>query len=132
MPPRPLGVVIAPDSFGGALDSAGVAAAIVKGWERARPEDKLIHAPMADGGEGTLAALVDALGDRAERRTARVHDPLGREVDAMWLVLDEGRSAFVEMASASGLARLRADERTPENARRASTRGTGELLRAAM
>ena len=132
MPPRPLRVVIAPDSFGGALDSVGVAAAIVSGWSRIRPEDELIHAPMADGGEGTLAALVDALGDRAERRTARVHDPLGREVDAEWLVLDEGRSAFVELASASGLARLSPGERTPANARAASTRGTGELVREAL
>ena len=132
MPPRPLRVVIAPDSFGGALDSVGVAAAIVSGWGRVRPEDELIHAPMADGGEGTLAALVDALGDRVERRTARVHDPLGREVEAEWLLLDEGRSAFVEMASASGLARLTSEERTPANARAASTRGTGELLREAL
>src|SRR5207249_4268100 len=92
----------------------------------------LIHAPMADGGEGTLAALVDALGDRAERRTARAHDPLGREVDAEWLVLDEGRSAFVELASASGLARLDPKERSPANARAASTRGTGELVREAL
>ena len=132
MPPRPLRVVIAPDSFGGALDSVGVAAAIVSGWSRARPEDELIHAPMADGGEGTLAALVDALEDKVERRTARVHDPLGREVEAEWLLLDEGRSAFVEMASASGLARLTPEERTPANARAASTRGTGELLREAL
>ena len=132
MPPRPLRVVIAPDSFGGALDSVGVAAAIVSGWSRIRPEDELIHAPMADGGEGTLAALVDALGDRAERRTARAHDPLGREVDAEWLVLDEGRSAFVELASASGLARLDPKERSPANARAASTRGTGELVREAL
>src|SRR2546430_14493091 len=132
MPPRPLRVVIAPDSFGGALDSVGVAAAIISGWSRIRPEDELIHAPMADGGDGTLAALVDALGDRADRRTARVHDPLGREVDAEWLVLDEGRSAFVELASASGLARLSPGERTPANARVASTRGTGELVRDAL
>jgi glycerate kinase len=132
MPSRPLRVVIAPDSFGGALDSVGVAAAIVSGWSRARPEDELIHAPMADGGEGTLAALVDALGDRVERRSARVHDPLGREVEAEWLLLEEGRSAFVEMAAASGLARLTSKERTPANARAASTRGTGELLRDAL
>jgi len=132
MPLRPLRVVVAPDSFGGALDSVGVAAAIVNGWQRARGEDELMHAPMADGGEGTLAALADALGDRAERRTAHVHDPLGREVEAEWLVLDEGRSAFVEMAAASGLARLAPNERTPANARLASTRGTGELLREAL
>jgi glycerate kinase len=132
MSPRPLRVVIAPDSFGGALDSVGVAAAIVSGWSRVRPEDELIHAPMADGGEGTLAALVDALGERAQRRTAYVHDPLGRDVEAEWLLLDEGKSAFLEMASASGLARLAPDERTPANARVASTRGTGELLREAL
>src|SRR5690348_9999629 len=99
MSSRPLRVVIAPDSFGGALDSVGVAAAIISGWARVRPEDELIHAPMADGGEGTLAALVDALGDRTERRAARVHDPLGREIEAEWLLLNERRSAFVEMAS---------------------------------
>jgi glycerate 2-kinase len=124
----PLRVVIAPDSFGGALDSVGVAAAIVSGWTRVRPEDKLVHAPMADGGEGTLAALVDALGEGAERRTARVHDALGREVEAEWLLLGDGKSAFVEMAAASGLARLSPEERTPRNARLASTRGTGELV----
>jgi len=132
MPRRPLRVVIAPDSFGGALDSVGVAGAIVSGWGRARPEDELIHAPMADGGEGTLAALVDALGNKVERRSARVHDPMGREVEAEWLLLDGGRSAFVEMAAASGLARLTSAERTPANARAASTRGTGELLGEAL
>ena len=129
---RALRVLIAPDSFGGALDSVAVSAAIGAGWIRARPGDHLEHAPMADGGEGTLAALVDALGDTGERRTEAVHDPLGREIDADWLLLDGGRTAFVEMAAASGLARLAADERTPDTARRASTRGTGELLRAAL
>jgi glycerate 2-kinase len=132
MSPRPLRVVIAPDSFGGALDSVGVAGAILSGWSRVRPDDTLIHAPMADGGEGTLAALADSLGERAERRIARVHDPLGREVDAEWLLFGGRRSAFVEMASASGLARLARAERTPENARLSSTRGTGELVRAAL
>ena len=87
---------------------------------------------MADGGEGTLAALVDALGNKVERRSARVHDPMGREVEAEWLLLDGGRSAFVEMAAASGLARLTSAERTPANARAASTRGTGELLGEAL
>ena len=127
---RPLQLVIAPDSFGGALDSVGVAAAIAAGWQRARPDDTIVSAPMADGGEGTLAAVAAALGDRAERRTLSTVDPLGRPVEADWLLLPEG-DAFVEMAAASGLARLARAERTPEGARRASTRGTGELLRAA-
>jgi glycerate kinase len=129
---RPLTIVIAPDSFGGALDSVGVTEAIAAGWMRARPTDDVIRAPMADGGEGTLAALEVALGDQAERRTLDTVDPLGRPVQADWLLLDEGHGAFVEMAAASGLARLSARERTPETARTASTRGTGELLRAAL
>ena len=127
-----LRVVIAPDSFGGALDSVGVTAAIAAGWSRVRPSDEVVRRPMADGGEGTLAAVADALGDAAERRTVETTDALARPISADWLLLDEGRGAFVEMAAASGLARLGADERTPQNAGLASTRGTGDLLRAAL
>jgi glycerate kinase len=129
---RSLDVVIAPDSFGGALDSVDVANAIAAGWSRIRTHDSVRAIPMADGGEGTLAALAAALGDACERRTLETVDSLGRPVEASWLLLDEGRGAFIEMASASGLARLSPAERTPENARAASTRGTGELLRAAL
>lgn len=127
-----LRVVVAPDSFGGALDSVGVASAIATGWLSVRPEDTVVHKPMADGGEGTLAALAAALGDGAERRSVATVDALGRPVEAEWLLVAEGRGAFVEMAAASGLARLGPDERTPESVRRASTRGTGELIRAAL
>ena len=129
---RALTIVVAPDSFGGALDSVGVAAAIAAGWTNARPQDAVIRKPMADGGEGTLAAVADALGDAAERRSTATTDALGRAIDAEWLLLDGGRGAFVEMAAASGLARLAPDERTPANARLASTRGTGDLVRAAL
>ena len=129
---RALRVVVAPDSFGGALDSVAVAAAIAAGWSRVRPDDEILRRPMADGGEGTLAAVADALGDTAERRTVSTTDALGREVEADWLLLDDGRGAFVEMAAASGLARLATAERTPQSARRASTHGTGDLVRAAL
>jgi glycerate kinase len=132
MSSRSLRVVVAPDSFGGALDSVAVSRAIATGWSRVRSGDEILTAPMADGGEGTLAAVAAALGDRGERRTAAVHDPLGRPVAAEWLLVDEGRAAFVEMAAASGLARLAPEERTPASARRASTRGTGELIRDAL
>jgi glycerate kinase len=129
---RTLRVVVAPDSFGGALDSVGVAAAIAAGWSKVRPNDEILRRPMADGGEGTLAALADALGDGAERQTIETSDPLGRPIRADWLLLGDGREAFIEMAAASGLARLSADERTPHNAGAASTRGTGDLVRAAL
>jgi glycerate kinase len=132
MPDRPLTLVVAPDSFGGALDSVAVAAAIATGWSDARPGDRVLRRPMADGGEGTLAAIADALGEDAELRSVETTDPLGRPITAEWVLLDEGRGAFVEMAAASGLARLAPHERTPENARRASTRGTGDLVRAAL
>jgi glycerate kinase len=132
MASRGLTVVIAPDSFGGALDSVGVTDAIAAGWIRARPNDEVVRAPMADGGEGTLAALAVALGDGAERRTISTIDALGRPIDADWLLLDGGHGAFVEMAAASGLARLAPGERTPDAARSASTRGAGDLLRAAL
>jgi glycerate kinase len=129
---RPLDVVIAPDSFGGALDSVGVADAIAAGWRRARPHDTVREIPMADGGEGTLAAIAAALGEAAERRSLETVDPLGRPVRADWLLLDDGHGAFVEMAAASGLARLAPSERTPASCRAASTRGAGELLCAAL
>jgi glycerate kinase len=131
MTSQPLRLVVAPDSFGGALDSVGVADAIATGWARARPADSIVQAPMADGGEGTLHAVAAALGPRAERRAVATVDALGRPVQADWLLID-GRDAFVEMAAASGLSHLRPDERTPEAARRASTRGTGDLLRSAL
>ncbi|MGZ6372012.1 MAG: glycerate kinase [Candidatus Limnocylindria bacterium] len=128
----PLRILVAPDSFGGALDSVEVAAAIAAGWLRARPEDTVVRAPMADGGEGTLAAVAAALGERATRRSVDTHDALGRPISADYLLLDEGRTAFVEMAAASGLAQLAVEERTPASARVASSRGTGELVRSAL
>lgn len=129
---RQLRIVVAPDSFGGALDSVAVAAAIASGWSSVRDADSVVRKPMADGGEGTLAAIADALGDDAEVRTLETTDALGRPITADWLLLDEGRGAFIELAAASGLVRLAPHERTAENARLASTRGTGELVRAAL
>jgi len=129
---RPLRVLAAPDSFGGALDSVAVAQAIAAGWLRARPGDEVVRTPMADGGEGTLAAVAAALAERAVRRSVPAHDPLDRQIFADYLLLDSGRTAFVEMAAASGLAQLSTEERTPAAARVATTRGTGELVRAAL
>jgi glycerate kinase len=129
---EPLTILVAPDSYGGALDSVGVARAIAAGWARVRPDDRIDIRPMADGGEGTLAAVREALGDGADARMVATVDALGRPVDATWLLVDEGRGAFIEMAAASGLAHLAPEERTPDSVRRASTRGTGDLLAAAL
>lgn len=120
-------ILIAPDSFKGSLSAVEVATAIAEGWHRARPDDETVLAPLADGGEGTLEAI--AAGGGWTWHEAMVHDPLDRTVTARWLLADDGRRAAVEMAEGSGLARVGADER---DALRATSRGTGELLRAAI
>ncbi len=126
---RALRVVVAPDSFKGSLTSVEAADAIAAGWLAARPGDTVERVPLADGGAGSTDALLAAGG--WEPRETAVHDPLGRTVDARWLADVEGRRAFVEMAEASGLARVPAEARSSA-AGRASTRGTGELVRAAL
>lgn len=121
-------VLIAPDKFRGTLTAAQAATAIAAGWRRARPDDRLEEVPLSDGGEGTMDALVAALG--GDRREARVRGPLGDPVDARFgMVSAEGRTlAIVEMALASGVSIVAPDRRDPL---RASTRGTGELMLAA-
>jgi glycerate 2-kinase len=120
-------VVIAPDSFKGSLTAVEVAKALADGWRAARPDDEILLAPLADGGEGTLVAIEAAGG--WEWRTAPATDPIGRPVEARWLRSTDGRRAVMELAEASGLSRLAASERDPVGA---STRGTGEVLRAVL
>jgi glycerate 2-kinase len=120
-------VLIAPDSFKGSLTAVEVARAFAAGWSRARPDDDLRLAPLADGGEGTLVA-VHAAGGWAWRE-AEAHDPLGRPIRARWLAHDDGARAFVEMATASGLSLVKPTDR---DATRATSAGTGDVLRAAL
>ena len=120
---RPLTVVVAPDSFKGSLTSVEVARALAAGWARARPADVLRLAPLADGGEGTLVAVYES-GGWAWVETA-ASDPLGRPIEVRWLRSVDGGRAFVELAAASGLSRLRPGERDVIGA---STFGTGQVL----
>lgn len=120
-------VLFAPDSFKGSLTSVQVARALADGWSRARPGDTPLLCPLADGGEGTLEAIAAAGGWVWQR--AEVHDPLGRAITARWLRSDDGASAIIEMAEASGLSRVAPEER---NAVEASSVGTGEAIRAAL
>jgi len=118
-------ILVAPDKFRGTLTARQAAEAIATGWRRTRPRDRLDLAPMADGGEGTAAALVDALGGELVRTA--VHGPLNDPVEASFGVAEtaEGRLAIVEMAAASGLALLAPSRRDP---RITTTRGTGDLI----
>jgi glycerate kinase len=124
LPERP--VLVAPDSFKGTFRASEVAGAIGRGLERAglMPPDLC---PVADGGEGTTDALLPALG--GETAAARVLDPLGREIDAGYALLEGGGTALVETASASGLGLVGEAERDAEAA---STYGTGQLIAAAV
>jgi len=120
-------IVIAPDSFKESLSAAGVASALARGLRQALPTAEIRECPLGDGGEGTLDAVLAATG--GEVREARVTGPLGEPVTARWGWLAEQRTAFVEMASASGLELV---PKARRDVRVATSHGTGELLRAAL
>jgi glycerate kinase len=119
-------IVIAPQEFKGSLSASEAAAAMAEGARSALPEAELHTVPMADGGPGTVAAVVAAA--NGQTVTASVQDPLGRPLDAQWGIVG-GKTAVIEMAAAAGLWRLTAAERDP---RIASTYGVGELVLAAL
>jgi len=121
----PTTVLAAPDAFKGTLRATEVAAALDRGLERAGWHCN--RCPVADGGEGTLEILLTALGGQTD--AAEVHDPLGRPLRAGFGLLEDGATAIVEVAAASGLTLLGASERDAEGA---SSAGTGELIGAAV
>src|SRR3954463_2364806 len=104
--------LVAPDSFKGTFDAAAVADAVAAGIEAGGGEAD--RCPVADGGEGTMVVLLEALG--GERRRAHVHRPPRRPVGASFGLLADGETAIVEMAQASGLPLLAPAERDPERA----------------
>jgi glycerate 2-kinase len=119
-------VLVAPDSFKGTFRASEVAAAIGRGLERAglMPPDLC---PVADGGEGTIDALLPRLG--GDLHLMATHDPLGREMKGCLALVEDGGTALVETATASGLGLVAEEER---DAWAASTYGTGELIAAAV
>jgi glycerate kinase len=120
-------IVIAPDSFKDSLSAQAVADAIANGLAEVWPDAQLIKCPMADGGEGTIEALLAAC--NGELKKARVSGPLGEAIDAHWGWLPGSHTAIIEMAMASGLQLLGLEQR---DATITSTYGTGELIRAAL
>ena len=117
-------VLVAPDSFGGTLSAVEAAEAIAAGWRATSPDDELDLAPLSDGGPGFVDVLRAGLGGDVVEVT--VDDPLGRPVHARLLVV--GTTAYVESAQACGLHLMAPEERNPMVA---TTRGVGQLLRAA-
>ena len=116
-------IILAPDSFKGNLTASQVAAAMENGIKRVLPQAECIKIPMADGGEGTVTALLDAVGGTLHSK--EVQGPLGRKVTARYGLLADNKTAVIEMAEASGLPLLGINERNPL---KTTSYGTGELM----
>jgi glycerate kinase len=119
-------VMIAPDSFKGSLPASGVGAAIAAGWRSVRPDDELQLFPQADGGEGTLDAIADAVPGACRHHTGLVTGPDLRPTPGEWLELPDG-TAVVELAQMSGLPLMQ-----ELDAMGATTRGLGEVIARAV
>lgn len=120
-------IVVAADSFKGCLTSSEAGEVIARAFREQLPSGDIVVIPMADGGEGTTEAILAAAG--GELRLVRVTGPLGEPVDASFGLLPGGRSAVMEMAAASGIELVSPGALDPM---RATTYGTGELIRAAL
>jgi len=127
MADRKLTIVIAPDSFKGSLTAQQVARAIAKGVRRILPSANIVSVPMADGGEGTVQAFVQATGGRLQ--SCSVTGPLGEPLDAEYGILGNRSTAVIEMAAASGLPLIPAHRHDPF---RSTTFGTGQLIKDAL
>ena len=120
-------VVSAIDSLKGSLSSAAAGLAAAEGIRRVYPNATTVVKPVADGGEGTVDALVDGMG--GHKRTITATDPLGRPIACEYGVIESRRTAVMEMAAAAGITLVTADERDPL---RATTYGVGEMIRDAI
>ena len=124
-----LRILIAPDKFKGSLTSREVCGCIEKGLRHSLPDAEILSFPLADGGEGLLDSISCYHQGPLETQVTLVEDPLGRPVHARWLLSKEDRTAYIEMAAASGLQLLLPSE---YNCLATSTFGTGQLILAAV
>lgn len=120
-------VVVAIDSLKGSLSSLEAGDAIRAGIQKVYPNAEVAVRPLADGGEGTVEALALGMGGRLEK--VIVADPLGRPVEAVYGILDESRTAIIEMSAAAGITLVHGEERNPLNT---TTYGVGQMIRDAI
>jgi glycerate kinase len=120
-------ILIAPNAFKNSLSAIDAADAIAEGLRASKFAGSWATCPVGDGGDGTAELLLRYFG--GEKLPALVHDPLGREIESHFALIDGGRTAIIELADASGLRLLRSDERNPL---RATSFGTGELVAGAL
>lgn len=122
-----MNVVIAIDSFKGSMSSIAAGEAAAEGIRRVYPDARIRVRPLADGGEGTVEALIDGMGGHRER--VSVTGPLGEPVSACYGILPDGKTAIMEMAEAAGLSLVPEGKRNPLLT---TTRGVGEMIRDAV
>ena len=120
-------IIISPQGFKGGISGLEAAKAIERGVLAAAPDTETVLLPVADGGDGTLHALVDATG--GEIFSSTVTGPINQQVEAQWGVMGDGRTAVIEMARASGLAMVPQRRRNPKTT---TTLGTGQILKEAI
>jgi len=120
-------IIIAPDSFKGSMTAAEAAAAIERGVLATLPNADTVKIPMADGGEGTVSALVASTNGRIAEKVAI--DPLGKQIKGHYGILRDDKTAVIEMAAVSGLPLVPENQRNPL---RTTTYGTGELIKDAL
>lgn len=120
-------LLIAPNAFKDSLDAQQVAEALRDGFLQSRLDADITLFPIADGGDGTRKLLHEKLNGKLISKT--VSGPLGEPINASYSLIDNGKTAVIEMADASGLRLLKREERNPL---RTSSRGTGELIRDAL
>ncbi len=116
-------ILIAPDKFKGALNAREVAENIAKGLRDTLPDAKIDIVPMADGGEGTAEAICEARGGSWLK--CKAHDAFGREIEARYAWIKDGKLVVMEMSEAAGMRRLSESERDPV---RTTTFGVGEMI----
>jgi len=122
-----MNIIVAPDSFKGSLTALEAADAIIQGVRAVMPEAEIVSVPLADGGEGTVEALVRAT--EGKMRQTEVTGPMGEPVKAIWGLLGDDVTGVVEMAQAAGLSLAPPEKRNPLVA---TTHGVGELMLAAL
>jgi glycerate kinase len=122
-----MNIIAAPDSFKGSLTALEAADAIVQGIRDVMPDAEIVSVPLADGGEGTVEALVRATDGRFHQ--AQVTGPMGAPAEASFGILGDDVTGVVEMAQAAGLPLVPPEERNPLLA---TTYGVGELMKAAL
>ena len=120
-------ILIAPNAFKNSLGATSVAHAIGEGLRQSKLDCSLEYFPVGDGGDGTASLIIQK--QKGKIIQVEVHDPFGRKINASFGLIDDNKTAVIELANASGIRLLQQHELNPMHA---TTLGTGELIRHAL